>query len=158
MSISGWMDKDVSHTHTHTHTHTHAQEYYSAIKKIKSCHLQQHRWSLKWSESGSVVSHSLRPHGLCSPWNSPGQNTGVGSLSFLQGISQPRDQTQVSSIEGGFFTSWATGKPKNTGVGTLSLLQRIFLTQELIWGLLHCRWILYQLSYQGCPYQLCNND
>ena len=29
---------------------------------------------------------SLRPHGLYSPWNSPGQNTGVGSLSLLQGI------------------------------------------------------------------------
>ena len=28
----------------------------------------------------------LRPHGLYSPWNSPGQNTGVGSLSLLQGI------------------------------------------------------------------------
>ena len=38
------------------------------------------------SESHSVVSHSLRPHGLCCPWNSPGQNTGVGSLSLLQGI------------------------------------------------------------------------
>ena len=29
---------------------------------------------------------SLWPHGLYSPWNSPGQNTGVGSLSLLQGI------------------------------------------------------------------------
>ena len=38
------------------------------------------------SESGSVVSDSLGPHGLYSPWNSPGQNTGVGSLSLLQGI------------------------------------------------------------------------
>ena len=38
------------------------------------------------SESRSVVSNSLRPHGLCSPWNSLGQNTEVGSLSFLQGI------------------------------------------------------------------------
>ena len=37
------------------------------------------------SESRSVMYDSLRPHGL-SPWNSPGQNTGVGSLSFLQGI------------------------------------------------------------------------
>ena len=36
--------------------------------------------------SHSVVSDSLRPHGLCSPWNSPGQNTGVGSLSLLQQI------------------------------------------------------------------------
>ena len=47
-------------------------------------------WSksgLEWKcESHSVVSNSFRPHGLYSPWNYPGQNTGVGSLSFLQGI------------------------------------------------------------------------
>ena len=43
-------------------------------------------FSLKWSGSRSVTSDSLRPHGLYSPWNSPGQNTGVGSLSLLQGI------------------------------------------------------------------------
>ena len=41
------------------------------------------------------------------------------------------------------------GKPKNSGVDSLSLLQQIFLTQELNWVLLHCRWILYHLSYQG---------
>ena len=38
------------------------------------------------SESHSVVSDSLWPRGLYSPWNSPGQNTGVGNLSLLQGI------------------------------------------------------------------------
>ena len=38
------------------------------------------------SESSSVVPNSLRSHGLYSPWNSPGQNSGVGSLSLLQGI------------------------------------------------------------------------
>ena len=38
------------------------------------------------SESLSVVSNPMRLHGLYSPWNSPGQNTGVGSLSLLQGI------------------------------------------------------------------------
>ena len=38
------------------------------------------------SESGSVVLDSLRPRGLYSPWNSLRQNTGVGSLSLLQGI------------------------------------------------------------------------
>ena len=43
------------------------------------------------------------------------------------------------------------GKPKNPGVGSLSLLQWIFLTQESNQGLLHCRQILYQLSYQGSP-------
>ena len=39
-----------------------------------------------YSESRSVVSNSLQPHGLCNPWNSLGQNTRVGSLSLLQGI------------------------------------------------------------------------
>ena len=40
----------------------------------------------KESESHSVVSNSLWTQGLYSPWNSPGQNTGVGSPSLLQGI------------------------------------------------------------------------
>ena len=44
-------------------------------------------WECVWvSESCSVMSDSLQPHGLYSPWNSPGQNTGLGSLSLLQGI------------------------------------------------------------------------
>ena len=59
----------------------------------------------KWSEICSVVSNSLWPHGLYNPWNSLGQNTGVGSLSLLQIF-----QTQVSSITGGFFISWATSE------------------------------------------------
>jgi len=71
------------------------------------------------------------------------------AVPFSRGSSQPRDQTQVSCIAGGFFTSWASRKPKNTGVGSLSLLQGIFPTQESNRGLLHCRWILYQLSYLG---------
>ena len=64
------------------------------------------------SKSCSVMSDSLWPHGLYSPWNSPGQHTGVGSRSLLQGI---------------------------------------FPTQGSNCGLLHCRQILYQLSYQGGP-------
>ena len=67
-------------------------------------------WALEsweWSESRSVVSDSLWPHGLYSPWNSPGQNTGVGSQSFSRGSSQPRDWTQVACIAGRFFTVWA---------------------------------------------------
>ena len=38
------------------------------------------------SESRSVMSNYLQPHELYSPWNSPGQNTGEGSLSLLQGM------------------------------------------------------------------------
>ena len=60
------------------------------------------------SESGSVMSDTLWPHGLYSSWNSPGQNTGVGSLSLLQGIFQLRGWTQVSHIAGRLFTSLAT--------------------------------------------------
>ena len=59
------------------------------------------------------MSDSLQPRGLYNPWNSPGQNTGVGCLSLLQGI---------------------------------------FPTQGLNPGLLHCGWILYQLSHKGSPY------
>ena len=67
---------------------------------------------LKKRESHSVVFNFLPLHGLYSPWNSLGQNTGVGSLSFLQGI---------------------------------------FPAQGFNPGLLHCGWILYQLSYKGSP-------
>ena len=72
--------------------------------------LQEQLGPATHSESRSVMSDSLWLHGLYSSWNSPGQKTGVGSLSLLQGI---------------------------------------FPTQELNQGFLHCRWILYQLSYQG---------
>ena len=57
------------------------------------------------SESHSVISSSLQPHGLYSPWNSPGQNTGVGSHSFLQVIFPTQGSNQVSCIAGGFFPS-----------------------------------------------------
>ena len=71
------------------------------------------------------------------------------AFPFSRGSSQPRNRTQVSCIAGRFFTSWDTREAQNTGVGSLSLLQGFFLTQEFNWGLLHCRWILYQLIYQG---------
>ncbi|KAI4548570.1 hypothetical protein MG293_000900 [Ovis ammon polii] len=45
------------------------------------CILRKHE-----SESHSDVPDSLQLHGLHSPWNTPGQNSGVGSLSLLQGI------------------------------------------------------------------------
>ena len=47
---------------------------------------ESHTRHLTGSESRSVVSNSLWPQGLYSPWNSSGQNTGVSSLSLLQGI------------------------------------------------------------------------
>ena len=74
------------------------------------------------------------------------------AIPFSRRSSQSRDRTHVSHIAGGFFTSWATKKPKNIGVGSLSLFQWIFPTQELNQALLHCRWIFHQLSYLGSPF------
>ena len=51
-------------------------------------------------------------------------------------------------MQGDSLPAETPGKPK-TGVGSLSLLQGVFPTQESNLGLLHCRGILYQLSYQG---------
>jgi len=73
------------------------------------------------------------------------------AIPFSRGSSHPRDQTQVFCIAGRFFTIYAPEKSKNTGVGSLSLLQGILLTQGLNQGQLHCRQILYLLSYQGSP-------
>ena len=56
-----------------------------------------------------------------------------------RGSSQPRDQNQVSSTAGRFFTVWATREDQ----------EYWSWPQELNRGLLLLRWILYQLSYQG---------
>ena len=74
------------------------------------------------------------------------------AIPSSRGSSQSRDQNQVFHIAGNSLPSEPPKKPKNTGEGSLPLLQQIFPTQESNRGLLHCTWILYQLSYQGSPY------
>ena len=81
----------------------------------------------------------------------PGQNTGVGSHSLLQGIFPTQGLNPGLLHCRWILYQLPAAKPKNTGVRSLSLLQQIFPTQELNQGLLHCRQILYQLSYQGSP-------
>ena len=56
------------------------------LKLLNLFFLITHILIKKESEVFSVMSNSLGLHGLYSSWNSPGQNTGVGSLSLLQGI------------------------------------------------------------------------
>ena len=87
----------------------------------------------------------------CSPWNSPGQNTGVGSLSLLQGILPTQGLNPGLPHCRWILYQLRHNKPKNTGICSQSHLQGILPTQELNWGLLHCRWVLYQLSYEGSP-------
>ena len=59
--------------------------------------------------SRSVVSDSLRPHGLwptrlLCPWDSPGKNTGVGGHALLQGVFPTQGSNPVSHIAGRFVT------------------------------------------------------
>ena len=58
------------HIYTYIHTHTHIYIYI--------LHFDLDFYLLPKSESHSVMSNSLQPHGLYSPWNSPGQNNWSG--------------------------------------------------------------------------------
>ena len=71
------------------------------------------------------------------------------AFAFSRGSSQPWIEPRSPTLQVDSSPAEPQGKPKNTGVHSLSLLQGIFLTQESNQGLLYCRWILYQLSYQG---------
>ena len=64
-------------------------------------------------------------------------------------LPNPGIKPRSPALQADSLPSEPPGKPKNTGVGSLSLLQGFFLAQESNWGLWHCRWILYQLSYKG---------
>ena len=69
------------------------------------------------------------------------------AFPFSRGSSQPRIEPRSPTLQMDSLPAEPQGKPKNTRVGSLSLLQWIFQTQELGRGLLHCKRILYQLSY-----------
>ena len=73
------------------------------------------------------------------------------AIPFSRDLPNPRTEPGSLAFQVDSLPSEPPGKPKNTGVGSLSFLQGIFLTQESNEGLLHRRWILYQLSYQGSP-------
>ena len=75
-----------SHRVGHDWSDSAAAAYYEGM--ITAFIVSQFQCSYQYSESErrSVVSNSLWPRGLYSPWNSLGQNTGVGSLSLCQGI------------------------------------------------------------------------
>ena len=103
------------------------------------------------SESCSVVSYSLQPQGLYSPWNSPGQNTGVGSLSLLQWIIPTQGLNPgLPHSRRILYELSHKGSPRILGC-SLFLLWGILPIQESNRCLLYFRWILYQLSYQGSP-------
>ena len=72
---------------------------------------------------------------------------------FSRGLPNPGIEPRSPTLQADSLPVEPQGKPKNTGVGSLALLQQVFPTQESNRGL-HCRWILYQLSYQGTQIML----
>ena len=73
-------------------------------------------------------------------------------------LPNPSIEPKSPKLQADSLPAEPQGKVKSTGVGSLSFLQQIFLTQESNQGLLHCRWILYQLSYQGRLYTHTHTD
>ena len=93
------------------------------------------------------------PPGFSARGAYPGKNPEVGCHALLQGnLLNPGIEPRSPALQVDSLPAELPGKPKNTGVSSRSLLQGIFPTQELNHSLLHWRWILYQLSYQGSPY------
>ena len=96
------------------------------------------------------------PPGSSVHGDSPGKNTEVGCHALLQGIFLTQGiqglNLGLPALQVDSLPAEPQGKPKYTGMGSLSLLRGIIPTQELNQGILHCRQILYQLSYQGSPY------
>ena len=96
------------------------------------------------------------PPGSSVHGDSPGMNTGVGCHALLQGIFLTQGiqglNPGLPALQVDSLPAEPQEKPKYTRVGSLSLLWGIIPTQESNQDLLHCRQILYQLSYQGSPY------
>ena len=120
------------------------QQFLIHIHKAKRRENFRRWWKVKMMVTQLYSTLRWIPYQL-SHQGSPGILEWV-AFPLFRGSSQPRDQTQVSHIAGGVFTSWVIRKPKNPGVGSLSFLQHIFLAKESNWDLLHCRRTLYQLK------------
>ena len=100
-------------------------------------------------ESPSVGSDSLWPHGLYSPWNSPGQNTGVGSRFLFQGIFPTQGSnpglppcrgilyplSHQRILKGNFQMPPTTGPLKTPSQGTPVVVQwlRLHLRMQGVW-------------------------
>ena len=92
------------------------------------------------------------------PWYSKPSNGNTGTQKWivwgLEGRESRKWEGEFS--ESCLFMSdslwlYSNSPGQNTGMGSLSLFQGIFPTQGLNPGLLHCKWILYQLSHKGSP-------
>ena len=111
------------------------------------------RKRMKTVYTGVCVSHSVMsmwPHGLYGPWNSPGQNTGMGSYSLLQGIFPTQGSNPVSCIAGRFFTIWATRETQGLYIFTWKNLPRIWCYKRKVYKKWRKYIALVNLSCSNC--------
>ena len=88
------------------------------------------------NESCSVMSDSLRPGGLYSPWNSPGQNTGAGSHSLLQGIFPTQGSNRgLPNCRQILYQPSPQGSPRHFHLGP-TLVYGTFLVSNFCWALI----------------------
>ena len=105
------------------------------------------RKSIKKSESEShlVVSDSLQPHGLhiYSPWNSPGQNTGVGGLfPFPGNLPNPGIKPRSPALRADSLPAEPSGKPSIKELGQISCLNY----ESILGSLCTAQWLLHDRS------------
>ena len=83
-------------------------------------------------------------------------SVGILQARILEWVVMPSSwwEPRSPALQADSLPSEPPRKTKNTRVGSLSLLQWVFPTQESNWGLLHCRHILFHLSYQWSPYHI----
>ena len=100
---------------------------------------------------------------LATPWIVAGQtplSMGFSRQEYRSGLlcpppgdlPNPGIERRSVALQAGSLPFETPGKPKNTGESCYALLRGIFHIEESNQGLLHCRWILSQLSYQGSLY------
>ena len=125
-------------------------------------------WRRQWHPTPVLLpgeSHGQRSLVGCSPWGHKEWDMteqlhfhfslsciGEGNGNPLQCscLENPRDGgAWWAAVYGVAHSRTRLKRLSSSGSSSLSLLQWIFPSQELVWGLLHCRQILYQLSYQG---------
>ena len=97
------------------------------ISPLLCCHKQLWKW--KWKSLSSFWLFAT--HGMYSPWDSPGQNTGVSSLCLLQGIFPTQESNPgLLHCRRIFFTGWATKSTKQLLSRISQQIFRVWFLQE----------------------------
>ena len=129
-------------------------------------HLTLMRPRCLWCPAGICCACVCLPAQSCltaTPWTAVRQmplSLGILQAKMLEWVAMPSPgdlpgiEPRSPALQADSLPAETQGKPKNTGIGSLSFLQGIFPTQESNRSHMHCRRILYQLSYQESHFRI----